>query len=86
MDIQNGIKPMDIVTEAFNICPCPSCGDWHRDFVLAKLILFWSASLAGKNPKVPTRDEIFSSCCKTLHSGDITILSPTEGHTSWRNG
>ena len=77
---------MDIVTESFNAIPCAGCGDARRDYVLAKLIRFWQLSLAGNKPAVPTREEILRSCCRTPNSADITILSPTEGHTSWRNG
>jgi len=76
---------MDIVNVAFNEVPCCSCGDWRRDFVLARLIMFWLASSAGQKPPVPTRDEIFRNCCRSPQTG-ITILSPSDGHTNFRNG
>jgi hypothetical protein len=47
--------------------------------------MFWLASSAGQKPPVPTRDEIFRNCCRSPQTG-ITILSPSDGHTNFRNG
>jgi hypothetical protein len=67
----------DIVNAAFNECPGASCGDYHRDFVMAKLVMFWLAALNGQNPAVPTRDELFERCCRRpQNDGSITILMP----------
>jgi hypothetical protein len=66
----------DIVNAAFNEVPCCNCTDYHRDFVLARLVLFWSAALAGKNPPVLTKEELFKRCCRFPQNDGITVLVP----------
>jgi len=65
----------DIVNAAFNEVPCCTCSDFHRDFVLARLVLFWSASLAGQNP-VLTKEQLFANCCKSPQRDSMTYLVP----------
>jgi hypothetical protein len=67
---------VDIVNEAFCAVPCASCGDYRRDFVLARLVMFWLKSFSGQNPAVPTREELFKGCCKSSQPDSITFLVP----------
>jgi hypothetical protein len=66
----------DIVNAAYNEVPCCNCTDYHRDFVLARLVMFWSMSLAGQNPPVPSRDEVFKRCCRSPQADAVTFLIP----------